>query len=577
MRILFAYASAYPTRTFLMLGSLMLAGVAEGLGLTTLLPLLSVAVGHPHKSGLSHKVMEVLSTLHLAPTIGVMLSIIVAGMVLKSALVLLANRQVGYTVAHVATDLRLELIRALLGSRWEYYIKQPTGSLANSVATEAYRASTGYEHGANVIALLIQVGVYAIVAFLISWQATLVSLCVGSLLLGVLHWLVLASRRAGAKQTRLMRSLLAYLTDILGSVKPLKAMARHNVADALLQEQTTRLNRAMRREVIAREALRALQEPMVTILAAVGLYVALVLWGLSLTSVMVLTFLLARVLGLMNRLQRRYQLMVTQESAYWSLRAAVRHARNEAEDDGGTRAPTLTQGIRFERIHFSYAGSPVLRGLDLDIPAGSFVTLTGPSGAGKTTVLDLLCGLLEPDDGRILVDGVPIGELDRRQWRRLIGYVPQETLLLHDSVLVNVTLGDATLGEQDAERALRQAGAWEFVSAMPEGVHSVVGERGAKLSGGQRQRVVIARALAHRPRLLILDEATSALDPDSEAAICRSLEALAGELTIVAVSHQPALVLMAERVYRLDRGRATPVDHAATTVTASRTGTHPVE
>ena len=139
----------------------------------------------------------------------------------------------------------------------------------------------------------------------------------------------------------------------------------------------------------------------------------------------------------------------------------------------------------------------------------------------------------------------------------MIGYVPQETILLHDTVRNNVTLGDPELTAADAEDALRAAGLWDVVAALPEGLDTIVGERGGKFSGGQRQRVVLARALAHKPRVLILDEATSALDPETEAAICRTLEALRGELTIIAISHQSPLVDVADRVYRMGDGSAT--------------------
>ena len=143
----------------------------------------------------------------------------------------------------------------------------------------------------------------------------------------------------------------------------------------------------------------------------------------------------------------------------------------------------------------------------------------------------------------------------------MIGYVPQENLLLHDSIWRNVTLGDSDLSEADAERALRSAEAWEFVQSLPKGLHTVVGERGAKLSGGQRQRIMMARALVHRPRLLIMDEPTSALDPRSEAAICATMHGLRGQLTILAISHQKALIDIADRVYLLQ-------DRSATLVTA---------
>jgi len=191
----------------------------------------------------------------------------------------------------------------------------------------------------------------------------------------------------------------------------------------------------------------------------------------------------------------------------------------------------------------------------LSIPAGSFTAIVGPSGAGKTTIADLFTGLIRPQQGHVWIDDLLLEQVDLKQWRRMIGYVPQETFLLHDTVLLNVTLGDANLTEADAEEALRAAGAWDFVKVLPMGISSSVGERGAALSGGQRQRIAIARALAHRPKLLILDEITSALDPDSEAAICRTLQGLRGQLTILAISHQPAIVQAADSVYRLERGR----------------------
>jgi ATP-binding cassette subfamily C protein len=141
----------------------------------------------------------------------------------------------------------------------------------------------------------------------------------------------------------------------------------------------------------------------------------------------------------------------------------------------------------------------------------------------------------------------------------MIGYVPQETLLLHDTVFINVTLGDRELTEQNVEQALRAAGAWDFVAAMPQGMLSTVGERGSALSGGQRQRIAIARALVHNPRLLILDEATTALDPATEVGICATLRELRGELTILAISHQSAILEAADRAYRLQDGVATLV------------------
>lgn len=556
MRTLLTYIMAFPRRSAFMLLALLVAGIAEGLSLTTFLPLLSVATDSSGETEIGRFVVDTLKNIGIEPTIGALLLVIVSGMVIKSLILLLANRQIGYTVAHVATALRLELIEALLASRWQYYLRQPVGSLANAVATEAYRAANGFEHSANVMALSVQVLVYSIVALLVSWQATLVSLLIGMVLLVALHRLVRATRKAGAKQTHLLRHLLGYLSDVLGSVKSLKAMARDDVADAILRDQTRQLEKATRREVMSRETLFALQEPILAILIASGLYLALVMWQLSLTEVMVLVFLLARILGLLNKTQRRFQQLSAQESAYWSLRNAAEQARAAAEKTTGTLQPTLEQGISLHHVNFEYGTKPVFRDLNMELPVKTFTAITGPSGVGKSTLLDLLCGLAEPGSGEILVDGVSLREIDLRRWRRMIGYVSQDTILLHDTIMSNVIVGEPGLTEADAEQALHQAGAWDFVNALPEGMHTIVGERGGLLSGGQRQRIAIARALAHRPRFLILDEPTSALDPESEQVICATLRKLSKDLTVIAVSHQTAVTRAADRIFVLADGKA---------------------
>ncbi|MCP5242991.1 MAG: ABC transporter ATP-binding protein [Burkholderiales bacterium] len=564
MRTLITYIMVFPRRSAFVLFALLIAGVAEGLSLTALLPLLSIAVGESSgESGIGKFMVDFLQKIGFEPTLDIILIIIVGGMLTKGLILLLANRQVGYTVAHVATALRLNLIEALLASRWQYYLRQPVGSLANSVATEAYRAANGFEHSVIVLALAIQVLVYAVVAMFISWEATLASLLIGLFLLVVLHRLVRATRRAGASQTQLLRHLLAYLSDVLNSVKSLKAMARDNVADAILHDQTKQLEKATRREVMSRAALMALQEPILAAITAAGLYLALVVWELSLPEVMVMVFLLTRILGLLNKTQRKYQQLAVQESAYWALRQAAEDAAAAAERNSGTDEPSLNREIVLQNVQFSYGEKTIFNDLTLEIPIRTFTAVTGPSGVGKSTLIDLLCGLAEPNSGNVLIDGKSLHDIDLRKWRHMIGYVSQDTILLHDTIMNNILVGEPTLTAEDAERALRQAGAWDFVSALPDGMQTVVGERGGLLSGGQRQRIAIARALAHDPVFLIMDEPTSALDPESEKTICETLQHLSRQLTIIAVSHQPAVINAADRVFILSHGEAKTLSQGA--------------
>ena len=576
MRLLISLSRAYPLQSAIMLMALLLAGVAEGVGLSALLPLISVAMGSQpgaepgasvSHSGVERVVTEYLSALGLTPTLGVLLVVIVVAIVMKSGLVLLAKKQVGYTVAGVATDLRLSLIRALLVARWEYFLRQPIGVLANSMATEAVRTSSAYLHGALMSALVVEALVYTGVALAISWKATLVSLAVGLIMAYMLKRLVGKARRAGVRQTDLLKSLITQLTDTLISIKPLKAMARESRADTLLAKNTNRLNRALQKQVLSKEVLKAVQEPLFVAFLAIGLYVVSVYLRFPLATVMVLVFLLSRIVKRVNKVQEEYQEMVILESAYWSLKDTIREAERAREPTLGSEVPSLDHAIRLDRVSFTYEEEWVLREASLSFPSGLLTAIVGPSGVGKTTIADLVTGLIRPQQGEVWVDDLPLRQVDVTSWRKMIGYVPQDTLLLHDSVLINVTLGDPDLSSADAERALRAAGAWEFVAEMPEGIYSTVGERGSMLSGGQRQRIAIARALVHKPKLLILDEPTSALDPESELAICETLQQLTGRYTILAISHRATLMSAADRAYQLQDCKAFLVqDHKVANV-----------
>lgn len=570
MHLILTFIRRYPVQSLLALLAMLFAGIAEGFGLSMLLPLLGVAMdlpgvsggaSHHSKSALERAITGFLDTLGLTPTISLLLFVFAFSVMLKAALVLLANKRVGYIVAQLSTDLRLELIRALFATRWEYYVRQPIGRFTNAVATEARRSAEAYLQGIMILTFVMHATVYGIVALMMDWKATLVTLIAGVFILSSLRRLVTTAKTAGRRQTKLLKFLLSLLTDTLQSIKPLKAMAREDMVYAMLQDKTRSLNKALRKQVFSKEALQALQEPLITVFFVFGIYLALVRWHLPLARVLLMAFMLTKVLKTLQKAQKEYQNLMITESAYWSLRSKIEEAQAAEESTAGTIAPSFSSSIRLEGILFSYGDRFVLNNTSLCFPKGSFSVLTGVSGGGKTTIADLVTGLLTPQEGAVWIDDLPLTQIDLRAWRKMIGYVPQETLLLHDSVLINVTLGALELSEQDAERALREAGAWEFVSEMPEGIHSVVGERGMRLSGGQRQRITIARALVHKPQLLILDEATSALDPASEADICRTLRELKGRLTILAITHQQALSAAADQVFRLSEGKIERVDH----------------
>lgn len=556
MKVLLDFARSQPLRSGITLLCLLLAGVAEGIGLSSLFPVLELAAPDPDSapSGFAETVRSGLQSVGIEPTLGALLLLVVGGITAKAILVLLANRQVGYAVSSVATELRLALVSALMTARWRYFTTRPTGEIANAFTTEAERASHAFLHGSLVLAAAIQVLLYTAIALMISWQATLAALALGAFSAGALNWLVTAARRAGIKQTELLKVSVAHLADALHAIKPLRAMAREKLMNNVLIRETRDLNRAQRGEVLSKEGLKALQEPILVAGLAFGLYVAVTYWSMSVSYLLMFGVLFGRTLGAIGKAQKEIQKFVVRESAYKSLRHTINAAEGEREPLHGGIAPTLERGIELENIHLAYRDDPVLRDVSLFVPAGKLTTLIGGSGAGKTSLADLVIGLVAPLSGEIRIDGVRLDDIDLRAWRRMVGYVPQEMFLLHESVYTNIALGDEDISREQVWHALERVGARVFVEAMPGQLDAPVGERGLLLSGGQRQRIAIARAIVRSPQLLILDEATASLDPLTEAAVVRTVAELRGDMTILAITHQQAFADRADHLYRLHDG-----------------------
>jgi len=212
--------------------------------------------------------------------------------------------------------------------------------------------------------------------------------------------------------------------------------------------------------------------------------------------------------------------------------------------------------IVYDRVSFRYGkGDLVLTDVSFTIPRGRVVALVGPSGAGKTTLADLLPRFHDPTSGRILLDGVPLDRLTRRSIRSLMGVVSQDTVLLNDTVHVNIAYGSPGATRAQVEAAAEAANAAGFIRQLPEGYGTVLGERGTRLSGGQRQRIAIARALLRDPPILILDEATSALDTESERLVQQAIDRLMQDRTVLVIAHRLATVRDADEIVVLDDGR----------------------
>ncbi len=554
--------SSYPGFAVVTIGILMAAGLLEGISIILLLPVLSLALdsgGEPSK--IEQAAAWAFGLFNATPSVGVLLFIVVIVVTLKAILSLLASTQVAYVYTYITADFRHRLMTALLRARWKHFTDFSTGRLASAIGVESDIAAGCYISASKMFAALARVIVQFSGAVIISWQVSLAAVFVGALAWIALSRLVRRTRSVGARRKDALQALSVRVHETLGGMKPLKAMGMQEEVAPLLDQEINNLRSANRQLVVLTEAVRLLPEPLIAASLALGLYFALVIWQGNFEVLLVLAVLFSRSVGGVSIIQQSYQNLTAKEAGYWDIRDITADAELNEEVNQGTKPPVFGRALSLRGVSFSYGNKKVLDDIKLDIPVGKILAISGPSGTGKTTLIDILIGLRKPDSGDILVDDLPFTAMDIMAWRSMIGYVLQETYLFHESILMNVTLGDPGMSAADVESALRQAHAWEFVSKLPEGVDTVVGEHGSKLSGGQRQRIAIARALVRKPRLLVLDEGTTALDGETEDAVCRTLRELRGQMTIIVISHQTALLDAADLIIQLQYGRIKHLKH----------------
>jgi len=550
--------SAPGARPVLVTLAISLSSLSDLLGMGALVPLASQMSSDQgaNNSLLGRTIMSGFTQVGITPSFTNLLLLLGVALVMKSVIAFLAMRFVAISVANVATAIRTRLLKATMNARWSYFVDHQPGEVSAMVAAQSQMAGDAYLSVAGlVVTVIVGIGLL-ITAFLVSGPLVLFCLFAVAALAWPLYHILRRAQMASLTQFSTSANLATGVQDVIANMKALKSMARQGRFVDAFMKSISDLRGAVITMLVARHAIYHGQDILGALMIVSGVYVGVVLLHTPLSQLLVVGVIFYQLVDVIKRVQLSLQDAVNASAAYYGVFAIIDKADADVETDLGTLKPSLNQGIAFHRVSFAYGEKAILHSVNISIPANSITVLIGQSGAGKTTLVDMIVGFNRPASGRILVDGIDLKDISLKAWRGMIGYVPQELTLLKGTVLDNITLGDPALSEEDALEALRLAGAREFVDALPKGVHTPIGTMGARLSGGQRQRLSLARALVSKPQLLLLDEVTSALDEATEAEICANIANLRGRLTIIAITHRPAWTRVASKIYAVAGGKA---------------------
>ena len=461
----------------------------------------------------------------------------------------------------VTRDIRNEVYDHLLELDLAFFGRTRMGQIISRLTHDVEQLRTLItKELAKIISAIFEFAVALFFMLALSWQLTLAAFVVIPGTMAIWGPLVKKLRRGDRRVLDLAGEVNSHIQETLSGIRLVKSSG----AEAAERERFHRLTGDYFRPFVRTERWRALAAPLTEMLAAVGTVVILwygarqvvvsgALTGGEFVGFLALSLKLYAPVKYVAKFPALVQPGLVGAERVFEFLDAPAEIRDR---EGAGPFPGLADEIVYHDVHFSYReGTPVLQGVDLTVPRGSVVALVGPSGAGKTTMVDLLGRFYEVTSGAITIDGVDLRDIRIDELRGALGIVSQETVLFHDTVRANIAYGRPDASHEAVEAAARAANAHDFISQLPRGYETVVGERGTELSGGQRQRIAIARALLRDPPILVFDEATSALDTESERLVQEAIEHLLEGRTVFVIAHRLSTVQQADQIVVLEGGR----------------------
>jgi ATP-binding cassette, subfamily C, bacterial len=541
--------------------------LTEGLGVALLFPILQVAgfnlANQGHVGHYTGEVRDLLVLSGLRPSLwlATLLLIFMLLMALRSLFsriqsVLTFRTALGYELA-----LSRRLYQAIINADWLFLVRRRSSDFTHALTAELARVATCTYLLIGALANGILALVYIAIALKLSAGMTLLVLATGAVLLLLSRRWLRDVHRGGSAVSESVSEVYSAATEHLQNLKAMKFYdAQTSDLEMFSSLQSSALQQSLQNTRSQAAAAFWFEAGSLLVLGAI-IFASLQILNVAPASILLLLAVFTRLFPRLAAGQSQLQAFLTELPAFENLMTIYQECVANAEVPsaaGPGPQPDLRPAheIRLEHVGFRYEPDRplVLDDLSLAIAAGRVTAIVGSSGAGKSTVADLINGLLAPVTGQVLVDGVELTPQTARAWRRHVGYVAQDTVLFHDTVRNNLRWANPDASEEEMRESLGLAAA-EFVFELPQGLDTTVGDRGMLLSHGQRQRIALARALLRKPGLLILDEATSSLDLDNEKRILDAIERLQGRTTVLLIAHRISAIQRAEIIYVIENGR----------------------
>lgn len=542
-----------PRAVFIVCSCLLISSMIEALGVSAIFPLISLVLETEMDLPESRLAEFILYLKNLGPYL---LSIfVIISFVIKSLILNFTISVVAKSVSNFSYNLRDVFIRSMFDAKIHFIFSRSLGKNLAVLTTDSINASSAYISATRVLAGLFQLMIYVSYALWLSVEATFLS----AITMGVLFIMVKTTmdktRKSGKETTHHIHDISKNMGETLRGTKEAKATATEKYFIRYIDKGSSDLKKAHKISIELGQRLRNIQDP-VTVASA--LFCLLLFKDVVQLEPSYIIFILAvyyRLMTSLNMTLADYQKFLGRETALWSIKENIEDAQNQIEltQKDGVEAQGKPEKIFFDQVSIAFDEKKVLNSVSFNIAPNKLTLLRGESGKGKTTTIDMICSLVQPDAGEIRVGHTPLTEINTESWRKTLGYVDQFPFLFKASIKDNIVLNCDDVSEEDIQRVINLCHLKKFIESQEYGLDFVLNEGGSNISGGQRQRIAIARAVVRKPQYLILDEPTSALDHESEEVIFQTLKELSNTMSVIVVSHSKDLEKYADDVINFDQ------------------------